>query len=271
MDKIFNFNIKYNKLLLSIIITLLCIIVFKDLIVFNKFSLYKENYLLMVSNSYFFYLLLFFLLIYAVVRYLEIKEFQWKDFLSFTGQSLGIGLLALALSAVALLLLPQLFFGFKKKEKVLYATFSMIVGLLLIFPYFSFMTHGLERIQYRWIFIVVLFLVLLTARIFDRLLKGYKIDKKLLMVYTLIMLFLFNKRRGEIFKLVLVLVIGLELGFSAYNNLVKDRYIISKRDMEQNNFYYFDHTVKTLEYLKENESNENFYRIDKYNFGDTYR
>lgn len=258
--------------------------------------LHLKNFSLFSLNSLSYYITLLF-------KFFSSDIFRVEEYFGFLALNNGPNVYA---GLVTILLIPQLFYLFKKKERKIYGAFLTLMSALLIFPYFSYTLHGFERDAYRWTFMVILLQVYLAARVLDRLLEEKRLNKKylwgtltfliallatgriigetvlkweaantrfltskiitiavFLVIYSAVLFFLSQKKPGNKLKLLLVLVICCELGLSVYNNFVNDRSLLTRREMKENNMYYFDNTLKAVKYIKDNEKHEHFFRLSK--------
>ncbi len=198
----------------------------------------------------------------------------------------------------SLLLVPQLFFHLRKKQKIVFAGLLGFWALILVFPYFRYALYAFAGDYYKTA--VSLFipftLIWIASLTFDRLIKGARVNLPVLGItgaaligllfylphifvhipidrglrWTLITFialemlalgasnFIAKKQIFWLFFVVLVLVEGLIQSYPAINK----RKALGNETYKQRTFYN-DYSVEAIKYLKSIDSS--FFRIQKLN------
>ncbi|WP_338554870.1 YfhO family protein [Paenibacillus sp. KS-LC4] len=80
---------------------------------------------------------------------------------------------------ICLIMLPQIFFNKPKKEKVVYGVVYIILLTFVLLPYFSLFFNAFSKIDYRWMFGVIIFNILVLGQVLQNWIDdNYKIHLK---------------------------------------------------------------------------------------------
>ena len=193
-----------------------------------------------------------------------------------------------------ILLMPQIFTIVKRRTKIIYLIYILILIIPIIFPFFRYAIWGFTGDYYRGFSLFISFFLLLyslivlakldrdrkinTVILFSTLIiliillyypyQNHKIivdteiqrfiRNLLLFYFGLIILIKYTKYK-TIVQILLALTVCFELCYS-YNYSFKFRNIISKKEMKEKNGYN-DYTVEALQYIKLRDNQ--FFRIEK--------
>lgn len=196
---------------------------------------------------------------------------------------------------LCLITFPQMFSGLNKKQKISYGILTGIFALPIIFPYFRYSFWAFSGDYFRTLSLVIsLLMIIYTAKAIDYIIKTGKINKIVLGVTVLILLFLLyspqkqfktgvneNLRtiatllifvysvilfglssKGEmksISKLFLIAICFIEMTYFS-NTTVNKRDVVTGKELKEK-IGYNDYTVDAVSFLKSKDLN--FFRINK--------
>lgn len=196
---------------------------------------------------------------------------------------------------LALLLFPLFFTSLQPKQKKIYGVITFLFCLPILFPFFRYMFWGFSGDYYRtFSLVIVLFLLIFSARGFHYIEQSKKLNKVVLGVTVLLLLILLYSPsaqfktavntglRGFItllllaytafvymignsksstgnLKIILLFVCIAELTYLSYGT-INDRGSLRKVELTER-IGYNDYTIDAVKYLKERD--KSFYRINK--------
>lgn len=170
-------------------------------------------------------------------------------------------------SSILIVLLPQFYKLFSKKEKVATIAMYILFVVIAIIPELDSAMHGFGDPSFRWLFLVVIFNLYIIANVLDNI---DKLNKKLLIIsfvsIILIMLFTFFLAiylRGESindylkqFTIMLVFILVIVIGsFVIYSKKINLLLILITLELSLSGMYCYGHDVKskpndTYEYIE---------------------
>ena len=196
---------------------------------------------------------------------------------------------------LCLVVFPQVFSSFTKKQKIAYGILMGVFALPIIFPFFRYTFWAYSGDYFRtFSLIITLLLLIFSVKAINHIIKAEKINKVVLGITVFILLILLYtpanqfkpainqslraivtllifvyaglliglSQRGSnknSFKIMLIVVCFLELIYFS-NTTVNKRDVLTSHDLKER-IGYNDYTVDAVNYLK--EKNKNFYRINK--------
>lgn len=196
---------------------------------------------------------------------------------------------------LCLVVFPQAFVAFTKKQRITWGVFAALFTLPIFFPYFRYIFWAFSGNYFRaYSFVVVLLLLMLTARGLDHILKTKKINMTVLGVTVGVLLLLLftpspsfeqNISQGmrSTSTLLILLYTGVLLAYTKWNNqrntsiaalvlicmaeaifysstTINDRDAITGKELKEKTGYN-DYTLEGLSYLKARDNG--FYRVNK--------
>ncbi|TMV50798.1 YfhO family protein [Paenibacillus mesophilus] len=89
---------------------------------------------------------------------------------------------------LTLLLIPQLFKAFGRREKIIYGGLGGILFAAILIPYGSVIFNAFSALTYRWSFVLILFELIMLASAVDFILKDNKFVHQKILRYSLVIL-----------------------------------------------------------------------------------
>ncbi|MBM4310596.1 MAG: YfhO family protein [Deltaproteobacteria bacterium] len=203
---------------------------------------------------------------------------------------------ALYCGLITLLIVPQIVWHGRIRDRLICGLGFCIVCAALVFPYFRIVMNGFSHTTYRWSFFVILCAIAVGAKALDHLVRTGNVHKKTLAATALVLfsllaavilrlnaygsgrdlldygaagviialycgVFMCMSRAGmmPLLKTLLVLLVAVELAWASYR-IVNDRETVSP-DSINNRQGYYDYTSDAIAYLR--SIDDGFYRVDR--------
>ena len=135
--------------------------------------------------------------------------------------------IALYTSFISVILLPQIFFVFSKKNIKKILAFSLILLILILTPFGGSLMHGLSDPSFRWTFIIISLIILAVGFILNNKnkinIKLFRLTSLLYFGVLFLILVLFNQRADMpvnvlvFFTMLLIIIINLFINNKKFN------------------------------------------------------
>jgi len=203
---------------------------------------------------------------------------------------------------ISLIILPFAFYKMNRKDKTAFFILTVLLFTFLIFPIFSYILNAFKTIQYRWVFIIPLFLNFTAALALNNLFKEKKINRKIILIPAVVLgslllfalylcsgeisLSILNSkiltantipvfiligiysiciialRKNNFLILAIFIIVVFELIYINYPSM-NDRTSL-KSDVKEKKQVYYDGTIEAVNYLK--SIDKGFYRLNKQHY-----